>query len=128
MRVNNCTIAGNLCADPESREVGEHVVASFRIANDYGKDKVSFISVECWNRTAETVIQFLEKGSGVVVSGQLITDTYEHNGQKKSKAWIKAHSVEFLPRTTKNEHSSFDADSRTNGSPQSASMESQTPF
>lgn len=100
MRVNSVTIGGNLCADPESREVtGGHTLTTFRIANNQGKDKVSFINIECWNKTAELVRQYLEKGSGVIVQGELMTDTYEdRDGNKRNKAWVKAFKVEFLPR------------------------------
>jgi len=111
MRVNNCIIGGNLCADPESREVGDgHLLTTFRLANNHGLDRVSFINIECWNKTAEHVRQYLEKGSGVIVQGQLMTDTYEgKDGTKRAKSWIKAFSVEFLPKkATSEEHSSSD--------------------
>jgi single-strand DNA-binding protein len=127
MRVNNCTIGGNLCADPESREVGDsHLLSTFRIANNHGQDRVSFINIECWDKTAENVQQYLEKGSGVVVQGQLMTDTYEdRDGNKRAKAWIKAFSVEFLPRKAPNseEHTSSDADE-----PVTNRVEDETPF
>jgi len=100
MRLNSTIIGGNLTADPESREVAQgHILTKFRIANNYGQDRVSFINVECWGKTAEVCRQYLEKGSGVVVQGELIVDTYEDKeGNKRNKAFVKAHKVEFLPR------------------------------
>lgn len=102
MRVNSITIGGNLCGDPESKEIsGGHTLTTFRIANNHGKDKVSFVNVESWGKTAEIVRQYLEKGSGVIVQGELIVDTYQDKeGNKRTKAFVKAFKVEFLPRRT----------------------------
>lgn len=105
MRLNNIIIGGNLCADPESKEVaGGHVLTTFRIANNYGQDKVSFVNVECWGKTAETCRQYLEKGSGVIVQGELIVDTYkDKEGNNRNKAFVKAFKVEFLPRRSESD-------------------------
>lgn len=102
MRLNSIVIGGNLCADPESKDVaGGHVLTTFRIANNHGQDKVSFVNVECWGKTAETCRQYLEKGSGVIVQGEMIVDTYkDKEGNNRNKAFVKAYKVEFLPRRT----------------------------
>tara|TARA_X000001388_G_scaffold76240_1_gene73026 strand:- start:2211 stop:2585 length:375 start_codon:yes stop_codon:yes gene_type:complete len=118
MRLNSIVIGGNLCADPESKDVaGGHVLTTFRIANNHGQDKVSFINVECWGKTAETCRQYLEKGSGVIVQGEMIVDTYkDKEGNNRNKAFVKAYKVEFLPRRTEREkHTS--SQSQSNNQP-----------
>lgn len=124
MRLNSIVIGGNLCADPESKDVaGGHVLTTFRIANNHGQDKVSFVHVECWGKTAETCRQYLEKGSGVIVQGEMIVDTYkDKEGNNRNKAFVKAYKVEFLPRRT-------ERDTHTSSQPQANDQSSEeVPF
>jgi len=48
-------------------------------------DEVCFIDVTTFGRTAEVVNQYLGKGSSVLVEGKLKLDSWEKDGQKRSK-------------------------------------------
>ena len=91
-------IVGNLARDPESRQVGETSVTRLVAAvNDsYQKDKVSFIDVEAWGKLGEICQKYLAKGRQVLVDGRLVQDTWEKDGKKQSKVYVKADNVQFL--------------------------------
>lgn len=95
---SNVTVVGNLTRDPESRQAGKHNVTRLGIAvNDpYVKDKVSYIDVEAWGKLAENCQKFLKKGRKVLANGRLVQDSWEKDGQKRSKIYVNADTVQFL--------------------------------
>ena len=91
-------LLGNLARDPESRNVGDSTVVRLVVAvNDARqKDKVSYIDVEAWGKLAEICGKYLSKGRQVLVDGRLVQDTWEKDGKKNSKVYVKADNVQFL--------------------------------
>jgi single-strand DNA-binding protein len=78
------TIAGKLGKDAETRNAGQTTVTSFRVAIDQrGKDgKVTtWVGCSMWGKRGEAVAQYLTKGSGVCVSGELTTREYDSKTQ-----------------------------------------------
>jgi single-strand DNA-binding protein len=78
-------------------------VSHFSIATHYGLSKdtnyVSFLDVETWGKKAQACHQHLEKGSRVIVQGNLRQDRWENaKGEKKSHIKLVADSVTFLPK------------------------------
>jgi single-strand DNA-binding protein len=91
-------IVGNLARDPESRKAGESNVTRLVVAvNDpRQKDKVSYIDVEAWSKLGDICQQYLSKGRQVLAEGRLVQDTWEKDGKKQSKLYVKADNVQFL--------------------------------
>ena len=91
-------IVGNLARDPESRQAGETNVTRLVVAvNDsYSKDKVSYVDVEAWGKLGEICQKYLTKGRQALVDGRLVQDTWEKDGKKNSKLYVKADNVQFL--------------------------------
>lgn len=80
---NKLHITGRLGADSELRytKAGEPVLG-FRVADDvgYGDKKVTnWWSCTLWGKRAETLAEYLKKGSQVVVHGE--ASTREHEGK-----------------------------------------------
>jgi single-strand DNA-binding protein len=106
--LNQVMIMGNLGADPEMRYTPQGTaVANFRVAiNESYTDRqtgerqqtTEWVSVECWERLAETVNTYLLKGSAVFVQGALKTQSWDDKdtGEKRYKTFIRAKSVQFL--------------------------------
>lgn len=103
--LNLSLVEGNLTRDPELFYTKNGVaVCKFSVAvnynyksNDREINEVSFISVDAWNKVADVCVKYLKKGSKVRVKGRLKQDTWvSANGDKKSKLFIKAASVDFL--------------------------------
>lgn len=95
---SNVTMVGNLARDPESRQAGEYNVTRLVVAvNDSRqKDKVSYIDVEAWGKLGEICQKYLTKGRQVLADGRIVQDTWEKDGKKQSKLYVKAANVQFL--------------------------------
>lgn len=95
---NKSIIIGNLARDPESRKVGDTSVTRLVVAvqDQYKKDKTSFIDVDAWGKLGDICSKYLEKGRQVLVEGRLIQDSWEKDGEKRSKLFINADEVKFL--------------------------------
>ena len=108
MYLNKAFIIGNLTRDPELRSLPSGVqVSSFSVAtNRVYKDKngarqesTDFHNIVVFGRQAETVSQYLKKGSSVLVEGRIQTRSWDDkDGQKKYRTEIVADRVQFGPR------------------------------
>lgn len=99
--MNVIVLVGNLTRDPELSHVGDKQtpVCKFGMATSRsykGEDKPCFIDVTCWSKTAEAVEQYCNKGDRVAINGRLEYDTWEKDGQKRSKHYVVANEVKFL--------------------------------
>lgn len=96
--LNQCTLTGNLGADPEVFYSSEgHPVATFNIAFHSGKKKTGWIKVTCFNRLAEVVQKYLHKGARIGVIGILDQQRWEtEEGVQRNSFQLIANSVEFI--------------------------------
>lgn len=102
--LNSVVLIGRLTKDPELRYTQSgKAVATLRLAvdrgttNPQGEKETDFIDVVVWERQAETVANYLQKGRLVAVQGRLQVRQYEtQEGQRREKAEIVANSVRFL--------------------------------
>lgn len=75
--MNQAIVAGNVGQDPEVREAGGKLVAKFSIATRDGKDKQTWHRIVVWEKLAETVRDYVSKGSFIVVSGRIQNGSYD---------------------------------------------------
>ena len=95
--VNQVILLGRLTRDAELRTTsGGKNVTEFSLAVDKGHDEASFFDVVAWEKTAELVNQYTSKGSKVLVQGRLDQQSWEKDGQKRSKVVVIANDVTFL--------------------------------
>jgi single-strand DNA-binding protein len=91
---NRLILMGNITRDLDLRytpngtavlDVG--LAVNDRHRNSEGKtiDSVVFIDCVCFGRTAEVCNEYLQKGSPVFFEGRLKLDTWEKEGERKSK-------------------------------------------
>lgn len=108
MYLNKVMLYGNLTRDPELKslpsgiQVSNFSVATNRVYKDRDGNKqeqAEFHNVVVFGRQAETVSQYLKKGSGAYVEGRLQTRSWEQDGQKKYRTEIIAERVQFGPRS-----------------------------
>lgn len=108
MNLNKVFIIGNLTRDPELKTLPSGTaVASFGVATNrvwkdqsgQKKEEVQFHNIVVFGRQAETVSQYLTKGSSVLVEGRIQTRNWEaQDGSKRSKTEIVAERIQFGPR------------------------------
>ncbi len=103
--LNEVFLMGNLTRDPELKQtprgtavcdLGLAINDSYKAQDGTLKEVVTYVDVEVWGRTAENCKQYLAKGRGVFIKGQLKLDQWEQDGQKRSKLKVRALSVQFL--------------------------------
>jgi len=96
--MNNVQLLGNLCSDPEMRYTPSNLaVTTFRVAINEGKDRTTFVDVECWQQTAELVNKYWRKGKQIALTGRLTLDQWEDkDGGKRSKLKVTAERVYFV--------------------------------
>lgn len=91
-------IIGNLGADPETRTTANGTkIVELRVASQDGKDKTSWWTAKFINnKSGEIAEKYAKKGSGVIISGLMEEETWEKDGQKKSKIVLIASTLNFL--------------------------------
>lgn len=101
------TLVGNLGRDPEMRYTPNGVpVASFSVATSkryqsqdgQWQEKTIWFRVTAWRRSAETVSQYLTKGSKVLIVGELEEPrTYvDRDGNTQVSLEVTAQTIRFL--------------------------------
>ena len=124
---SNITLVGNLARDPESRQAGEYNVTRLVVAvnDNRQKDKVSYVDVEAWGKLGEICQKYLTKGRQVLANGRIVQDTWEKDGKKNSKLYVKADNVQFLG--SKGEGAGSEGSSQSTGQ-SSAGSDEDIPF
>jgi len=108
MNLNKVFLVGNLTRDPELRTLPSGTpVTSFGVAtnrvwrNPQGErqEEVQFHNIVVFGRQAETVSQYLTKGSLVLVEGRIQTRSWDgKDGSKQYRTEIVAERIQFGPR------------------------------
>jgi len=104
--INTVVLAGNVVSDPEARSTSTgKAIATIRLAinNPISDKETVYIDVDVWEKQAEFVTNYVKKGSAVAVTGRLKQDTWEKNGEKRSKILVVAERVSFIGSKRKDE-------------------------
>ncbi len=106
--MNIVAIKGNLTREPELRhtpsglavcDCGIALNERFKNAACEIREKVHFFEFTVWGKQAESLAEYMGKGSPVIVEGSLQLDQLEtEQKEKRSKVTIRANRVEFLHR------------------------------
>ena len=106
MYLNKVFIIGNLTRDPELKAIPSGTkVCSFSVAtNRVWKDKngakqeaADYHNIVVFGRQAETVAQYMKKGSQVMIEGRMQTRSWDDaaTGTKKYRTEVVADRVQF---------------------------------
>ncbi len=101
--MNNVSLIGRLTADPELKHTQTGLAyARFNIAVDrqfvkQGEERqADFISIVVWNKTAEFVCKYFNKGRRIALNGRIQTGSYtDRDGNKRYTTDVVADNVEF---------------------------------
>lgn len=108
--LNVVAIVGRLAADPTMRQTttGKNV-ASFRIACDRGRKDANgqsiadWLDIVAWDRSAEFVCKYFQKGSMIAVDGRLQSRQYQDkNGNNRTAIEIVANNINFVGPKSQN--------------------------
>ena len=104
---NKVILVGNLTRDPEVRytpkgtaiaKLGLAVSRSWRSETGELKEEVTFVDVDAFGKTAETIGQYFKKGKPILIEGRLRLDTWEdkQTQQKRSKLGVVLENFRFI--------------------------------
>jgi single-strand DNA-binding protein len=104
---NKVILVGNLTRDPELRYTPKGTaIAKIAIAvnrkwtTDTGeqKEEVTYVDVDAFGKQAETIGQYMRKGSPMLVEGRLRLDQWDDKstGQKRSRLGVVLEGFQFL--------------------------------
>lgn len=112
MSINRVIISGNLTRDPELRQTQSGMaVLSFGVAvNDRRKnpttgeweDYPNFVDCTMFGARANSLSQYLSKGTKVSIEGKLRWSQWERDGQKRSKLEVIVDEIEFMSSRNSN--------------------------
>ena len=97
--MNKVMLTGRLVRDPELKEHGENKVTKFSLAvtRQFKRDEADFINCVAFGKTAETMAQYLLKGSQIGVTGNIRTGSYDaQDGSKRFTTDVVVENFEFL--------------------------------
>lgn len=109
MDLNKVIVVGRLTADPEFKTLnGGSNLTTFTIAmnrrwkNDAGEsqEEVCFMGVKVFGKRAGTINQYFRKGSQILVEGHLRQETWEKDGEKRSKHVIMLDNFSFVDKSS----------------------------
>jgi len=98
----HATITGTITADPTLRFTGSGTaVVGFSLAVNSRKKEngewvdgpTSFFDVTCWKGLAENVAESFSKGDRLIVTGRLEQQSWEKDGQTRTKVQLVADEV-----------------------------------
>lgn len=108
MYLNKVMLYGNMTRDPELKSLPSGIqVASFGLATnrrvkkgEQWEEAPEFHNIVVFGRQAETVSQYLKKGSAVFIEGRIQTRSWEgkEDGKKQYRTEIIAERVQFGPK------------------------------
>jgi single-strand DNA-binding protein len=102
---NRVILVGNLTRDPELRylasgtavtDIGLAVSEKHKNASGEWVEETVFVDVTLWARTAEVASEYLTKGSPILIEGRLKLDSWEKDGQKRSKLKVVCDRMQML--------------------------------
>ena len=104
---NKVILAGNLTRDPELRytpkgtaiaKIGLAINRKWKSESGEMKEETTFVDVNAFGKTAETIGQYLKKGRPILIEGRLRYETWDdkQSGQKRSKLGVVMESFQFI--------------------------------
>ena len=86
---NKIIVLGNIVRDPSSREIGkDNTVCNFTLASNRKRgenEEVAYIDFAAFGKQAEVIDKHVSKGDRLLVEGRLRTESWETDGNKRSK-------------------------------------------
>lgn len=95
--MNSINLAGRLTATPELKytEKDKRAIVRFSVAVNNGTDNADFVNVTAFDKQAENLCKYTDKGSMVAISGRLSISSYEKDGVKINSVQVIANSITF---------------------------------
>lgn len=119
--LNVITVFGRCTRSAElSYTANGTALCKFSIANNEShknqagqyENKPNFFDCTLWGKYGQSMSQHLTKGRAITLTGRLVQDRWEKDGQSYSKVYIKVAEINLMPQTKNTSHNerSYDAE------------------
>lgn len=104
--MNIVILMGGLVDKPELISTGSNSYTRFslgitKVIN--GEKSSDYVNCIAWNKTAELITKYCDKGSQVIIQGRIQTSSYTKDGARCYKTDVVANSVKFISKPKKAE-------------------------
>lgn len=131
---NRVTLLGNITRDIELKYTQSGTaICPFGLAvndrvkrNDEWVDEATFVDCTAFGKTAEVIGEYCSKGSPILVEGRLKLETWEKDGEKRSRLGVVVEKMQLLGK--KGEGSSPKPSSNGKRPPVQEAVEEEIPF
>ena len=99
--MNSINITGRITTKPELKytEREKKAVVNFSIAYNASEDHTDFFNVTVYEKQAENLAKYIDKGDMLAISGRLTTRTYTNkDGKEVTVTEIIASNITFLTK------------------------------
>lgn len=104
--INQVTLVGRITKQPELKYTASNIAfVKFSLAVQRDKERTDFIPCTAWNKTAELIGQYVNKGDLLGIVGSIRTSSYDDiNGRKVYVVEVNTSRVTFLnsPKSAQN--------------------------
>ena len=97
--LNKAILIGRISSELELKYTPNgKAVCEFSIAvNRIGSEETDFLTCKVWNKQAENLVNYQDKGSLIAIEGSNRVDKYQNEqGQNRYKNYILVSSIQFL--------------------------------
>lgn len=112
---NKVTLVGRISTDLELKQTNSgKSYCKFNLAVNRMNEGTDFIPVTVWNKQAENLVQYQNKGSLILIDGAISMNNYtDQNGNNRTSFEVMVQNVQFLG-SKKNEDNKRDNSSEEN--------------
>jgi single-strand DNA-binding protein len=105
--MNKVILIGRMTKDPELNYAPGNGAAvtrfSLAVTRPFKKDETDFINCVAFNKTGETIAQYLTKGRQLAITGSMRTGSYEaKDGTKRCTTDVVVENFEFIGNSNGN--------------------------
>lgn len=101
--MNNIVLSGNVVATPVLNNGEKKPYTRFRLAvkRKFSKDKTDFFNMLAYDKQAELICQYVEKGATIIAQGSLICTEYtDKEGNLKTQTTIVVENCDFVRKAS----------------------------
>lgn len=100
-------LMGNVTRDPEIRALpsgtslagfGVGINRRYKGSDGNPKDETCFVDITFFGKSAEICEKYVHKGDSIIVEGRLKQESWEKDGQKRSKLVVIGEKLHLMPK------------------------------
>ena len=114
--MNKIILTGNICRDIETKYYNDkkYVKNTIAVKRDYknkeGNYDSDFFNFTIWGNQSEFLANYAKKGDKILISGKLLNNNYENDGQTVYSNDIQVENIELLKAKSQEPELPFDDD------------------